>query len=622
MLTAVKYILTAISACLLSLHSLGQVVDLEELNRDPGYVFFNGRAEKLVNSTIITLDSVLKPASQDRFESLPNKTVIFHGLDPSFFWYRFSIRNADSVAKRAILLFGGKGVRSAELWQESGGNWLSYGKTGYKYPFASRPYVFPSHCYVLSVPPLTTTAYYIDVDESHAYKTINLALFEPVTMDNIKSRFYYFFGILTGLMVLFAVFNFYLYVAVKEPIHIWYGLYILFTTCFLIKHEGLDMQFLGLDSELGYRATSMAGFVGIGSGFLVHVVQLFLPNIARRSFLGWALFLDKWSLWISSVIYSIVFLVEPSHTIEVIVFEWSNKSAIIGVIIILAATVFSIAKGYKPAWILLLGQSAYLIGAMMRGLFVVGFSQVIPPAPFQIGLLIEVLIISFALMHRYNLFKKEKEQLSAQLKDQQLTFNNQILVTQENERKRIAEDLHDELGGNLAAIKMAVQSFGLPASQNELVKELIDKTSVTAREISHNLMPPDFEKTDLAEMLENHYSRLTAEGNTNFNFISSEPLFTFSKHQELMIYRILMELTTNINKHAMATEATVQLIYYNNYLELIVEDNGRGFNDRPSDGIGLKNVKSRVDYLGGSMNIDTGRMGSTIIITIPYNKDQ
>jgi signal transduction histidine kinase len=121
-------------------------------------------------------------------------------------------------------------------------------------------------------------------------------------------------------------------------------------------------------------------------------------------------------------------------------------------------------------------------------------------------------------------------------------------------------------------------------------------------------------------MLENHYNRLTTEGSISFNFVGSDPLYTFGKNEELMIYRILMELTTNIIKHAKATDATVQLVYYNDYLELIVEDNGTGFNAGPSDGIGLKNVRSRVDYLGGSMNIDSGKMGSTIIITIPYNK--
>ncbi len=518
-------------------------------------------------------------------------------------------------------MFGGKGIRSAELWQQDGRGWTSYGKTGYQYPFSARHFVFNSYAYLLTVPAKSEVKYYIDVDESHAYKTINLALFEPRAVDLIKSRFYLFMGFLTGVMILFALLNFYLYVSVKEPIHIWYGLYILFTLCFVIKHEGLDMQFLGLDSATGYRATSMAAFAAIGSGFLVHVVQLFLTNIPRRSFLGWALFVDKWSLWISGIIYGIIFFVEPSNTIETIVFEWSNKSAILGVIIILSSCIYSIAKGYKPAWILLVGQSAYLIGAMMRALFIGKFSQVIPPAPFHIGLLIEVLVISYALMHRYNLFKKEKEQLSTQLKDQQLKFSEQILVTQENERKRIAGDLHDELGGNLAAMKMAIQSFDLPVEQNEMLKGLIDKTSVTAREIAHNLMPPDFEKTSLTDMLENFYNRLSTESGIHYGFFSSGPIYTFSKQDELMIYRVLMELTTNINKHSMATEATVQLVYDTDYLELVVEDNGKGFDDGRSDGIGLNSIRSRVDYLGGSMNIDSGKKGTTIIIRIPYQRE-
>jgi signal transduction histidine kinase len=621
MSSSLKYVLIVVCICVYNAGALAQPIDLSELQKDPCYIFFNGRAEKLGSSSIIMLDSVLAPVSQKRFERLPDQSIIFHGIDPFYYWYRFTLSNTDTLPRNIVLMFGGKGVRSAELWQGQAGRWISYGKTGYQYPFASRHYVFNSYAYLLTVPARSIVQYYIDVDESHAYKTINLALFEPRAMEQIKSRFYLFMGFLSGVLILFALLNFYLFVSVKEPIHIWYSLYILFTLCFVIKHEGLDMQFLGLDSATGYRATSMAAFAAIGSGFLIHVVQLFLTNIPRRSFFGWALYIDKWFLWISGIAYAIVFFVEPSNTIEVIVFEWSNKSAILGVIIVLASCIYSIVKGYRPAWILLVGQSAYLIGAMMRALFIGKFSQVIPPAPFHIGLLIEVLVISFALMYKYNVFKKEKELLSTQLKDQQVKFSEQILVTQENERKRIAGDLHDELGGNLAAMKMAIQSFDLPPKQNEMLKGLIDKTSVTAREITHNLMPPDFEKTSLREMLENYYKRLSSESNIRYQFFTSDPVYTFGKPDELMIYRILMELTTNINKHSMATEATIQVVYDTDNLELVVEDNGKGFDDRQSDGIGLKNIRSRVDYLGGSMNIDSGQKGSTIIIRIPYKSD-
>lgn len=618
MLVAAKYLLTIVVSGFYCLHTLAQVVDVSGLEKGAGYIFFNGQAERLKNSSIITLDSVLKPSSQKRFQRFPDRTVIFHGYDPYYYWYRFQVRNNDSIPKQAMLLFGGKGVRTAELWQRDTGWWYSHGRTGYKYSFDQRFYPFSSYYYPVSVPAHCTSSFYIDVDESHAYKTISLALFDPSQLEKIKSRFYYVFGIFTGMLFLFALLNIYLFFSLKEKIHIWYSLYVLFSLMFIIKHEGLDMQFLGMDSEQAYRASSMAGFAAVGSGFLVHVVQLFLTNIGPRTVLTLLMKIVKWSLWASGICFFVVFYIEPVNTVEVIVFEWANKSTLAAIFIILIACIYSIRKGFKPAWLLLLGQLFFLLGGLLRTLFVGDLSHVIPPAPFQTGLLLEVFIISFALMYRYNHFKTEKDSLAEQLKAQHLKIGTQLLMTQENERKRIAEDLHDELGGNLAAIKMALQSFELPGSQGELLIGLIDKASVNARNIAHNLMPPDFEMTGLVEMLKPYYQHQTAEGKVHFHFYVSGQVNVFNRQEELMIYRILMELTNNIYKHSNATEATVQLVNYDNYLEVMVEDNGTGFSGEQNDGIGLKNIRSRVDYLNGMLSVDTGKKGTTIIIRIPY----
>ena len=598
-----------------------QVVDIGNLDQEPGYIFFNGSTYALRNSSVISLDSVLQPASQQRFTPLPSQAVIFHGFDPDYFWYRFTVSNRDVKDRTFILLFGGRGIRTAELWTRANSGWYSLGKMGYRYPFSSRPFLFTSYAYPVTIPAGQTLTYYLNVDESHAYKTTHFAAFEPGTMERIKGRYYFFFGLLIGVMLLFGVFNLYLYFSIKEPIHIWYALYIIFMVCFLVKHEGLDMQFLHMDSEWAYRASSMVGFVAVGSGFLVQVVQLFLVNISVKSWLGKALSLVKWSLWLSGAIYFIIFFIEPAHWMEVVVFEWANKTAIVAILLVIVSCMYSIAKGYRPAWILLLGQAAYLIGVLFRALFIGDLSQVIPPAPFQIGLLMEVLIVSYALMHRYNVFKREKEQLGNQLRNQQLHFSEQILVTQENERKRIAGDLHDELGGNLAAIQMAVQTAELPESQRDLLKGLVYKTAVTTREIAHNLMPPDFEKSSLCEMLSIYFGRLQMEGDLRYHFVCSGTVVPFSKQDELMVYRIVMELATNISRHAQASEATIQLLYEPDALEIIVEDNGRGFQENSGEGIGLKSIRSRVDYLGGVFKLDTGQKGTTVIVHIPYQKE-
>ena len=81
-----------------------------------------------------------------------------------------------------------------------------------------------------------------------------------------------------------------------------------------------------------------------------------------------------------------------------------------------------------------------------------------------------------------------------------------------------------------------------------------------------------------------------------------------------------MELSNNILKHSHASEATLQLIYYDMYLEIMAEDNGTGFSEvqNENEGMGLKNIKSRISYLKGEMNIDSGKTGTTVMIQIPY----
>lgn len=103
-------------------------------------------------------------------------------------------------------------------------------------------------------------------------------------------------------------------------------------------------------------------------------------------------------------------------------------------------------------------------------------------------------------------------------------------------------------------------------------------------------------------------------------------MFGFEKridrNTELHVYRIVLELFNNILKHAQAYKAVIQLVMENEYISLLVEDDGKGFQGgKPIEsGIGLTNVESRVKILGGNLSIDTSpQSGTTIIITIPYH---
>ncbi|RYE26693.1 MAG: hypothetical protein EOP45_03500 [Sphingobacteriaceae bacterium] len=131
-------------------------------------------------------------------------------------------------------------------------------------------------------------------------------------------------------------------------------------------------------------------------------------------------------------------------------------------------------------------------------------------------------------------------------------------------------------------------------------------------------MPPEFGSIKMNELLQDYYARLKQESQVRFYFHSSGSNGHFNKQHELILYRIILELTQNILKHSHATEATVQLVYYDSYLEIVAEDNGIGINNISHDGIGLKNIRSRVKYLRGKLNLDHNMHGTTVIVTVPY----
>jgi len=223
-----------------------------------------------------------------------------------------------------------------------------------------------------------------------------------------------------------------------------------------------------------------------------------------------------------------------------------------------------------------------------------------------------------ALIYQLNNYRLRHAQITASLYRQEADFKEQLILTQEAERKRIAEDLHDELGSSLAALKLRLQRTNIEEGELKNILNIINKASADTRNISHNLMPPEFEETELYLLLSNFYSRLSTESSIIFHFHYSGTNHRFSKNNELLLYRIIMELTNNILKHSNAKEATIQLIYYDDHLEIMTEDNGQGFSKNKDGGIGMKNIQSRINYLNGEMKIDTGTKGTTIVISVPY----
>ncbi|MDY8136080.1 sensor histidine kinase [Aquimarina sp. 2201CG5-10] len=207
-----------------------------------------------------------------------------------------------------------------------------------------------------------------------------------------------------------------------------------------------------------------------------------------------------------------------------------------------------------------------------------------------------------------------------------------MIEGQEDERKRIASDLHDRLGSMLSMVKLHYQSVEKNiehlniSNQRQYSKAnlLLDKACAEVRNIAHNMVSGTLTKFGLIAALDDLKDSLEDNNTVNIDLIVHGFKNRLEQKNEINIYRIIQELISNVLKHANASEIVIQLIFNQNGLNLIVEDNGNGFevnNISKDGGMGLKNVLSRVDEIKGELNIDSSLdKGTTVTIDIPLNE--
>jgi signal transduction histidine kinase len=255
--------------------------------------------------------------------------------------------------------------------------------------------------------------------------------------------------------------------------------------------------------------------------------------------------------------------------------------------------------------------------------FLIGFLVVLIPV-------IALLFVYYQKLQAQSKLNEQQKELGEQriksLKSQQeLELARASLDAQSEERARIAKQLHDGIGGNLAGIKLQLSNLG---SQPGLGKEImgqVDETYELVREISHNLTPKMFMTSDFSSLLE-QFSEKINSSNTIFSlFVHPKERFNeISDKLKVEIYQVVQELTTNALKHAKADQIELHLNMHGNVLQLIFEDNGVGFDtDKTSEGIGLKNIQQRLQELNASMILDSAlKRGTAVTIEIPLKQSK
>ena len=218
-----------------------------------------------------------------------------------------------------------------------------------------------------------------------------------------------------------------------------------------------------------------------------------------------------------------------------------------------------------------------------------------------------------------------KQKINQMIQDHKLSVIERYQEGQDEERARLARDIHDGIGSDLAGIKLAFEHYSEKhedASQAKRIGEAIDNACFDIRSLSHQLHPLSFSKIGFTSFLNDFVDQITNKTTLTIQtFIFPEE--DIDKLPEDLLadaYRIVQELINNIIKHAQATEADVQLTKHDAYLNIVVHDNGKGFKTNKKQGIGLRNIKERLQKVQGTLDIDSGSgNGTSITIDIPIN---
>ncbi len=241
-------------------------------------------------------------------------------------------------------------------------------------------------------------------------------------------------------------------------------------------------------------------------------------------------------------------------------------------------------------------------------------------------IIVAVALIIFFYYSRKKIIQKEleKKDLAIRYQKEQL---HAIIITQEEERKRIAQDLHDDISSKLNIVSLNSHLLTAPnltevetAEITQNIIALTTKALDNSRKIAHNLLPPVFEKFGLNAAIEELCEEFESSKSVKTHYKNEIDFDDNDIDRHLHVFRILQELMNNSLRHGKATEIWISFTTKDGINNCDYEDNGIGFdskNDENQKGLGMKNIDSRISFLEGTIKI-TSEINNGIIVNFTF----
>lgn len=245
------------------------------------------------------------------------------------------------------------------------------------------------------------------------------------------------------------------------------------------------------------------------------------------------------------------------------------------------------------------------------------------------GAIILVFLTALLALTQYRRYQwKQKIKMQATILKQQEIATKAILEAEEAERQRIAKDLHDGVGQMMSAAKMNLSAYEAYVGFNneeeknafEKIIQLVDESCKEVRAVSHNMMPNALLKNSLASAVREFIDKLDHK-KLKVHLYTAGLDDRLDSNTETFLYRVIQECVNNVIKHADADTLDISITREADAITATIEDNGKGFDTADKekfDGIGLKNIRTRIDYLKGTVDIDSkAGKGTLVALHVP-----
>jgi signal transduction histidine kinase len=581
-------------------------------------------------------EEVLKKFHQGSFSPLGHPTLFNKGYTESIWWFAFQIENELDSKNTVIFSPAGAAIREGTLYSfDESGKLMDTAYSGYIHAGQSRDMHSRLNSYKLIIPAAASYTYLFKLDSRGLNTYVPFYLDEPNSYWEYEISRTAFFGTVTGVLMMAALFGLFLWAYFSEKLYIIFVGYLLSCLALILEEDGFLFIWIYGDYLGRFSSIIIPFFSLMMSGMLViFIIRFFNLNAGKNKLHTYAVQYIK-AVFVFAVLFLLTLLFEWNPKLNLILTGTGLSLSFTNMLLVVLITFFQIKTKKEIAIYILLANLMLIFGFTnyILNLTAVTDWHPLKPNGLIVGSIFNVILLTIGIIHRYYFMKKEKELLDRQFIEQERNIARSIIEAQERERQRIAKDLHDDLGGLLALIKLKVDSLFLEAEaiQKESktglaeTQKLLTMAIHDLRFISHELMPMEAAEKRLKTMVSEVLDLVKIQNKISITYnIEDLPYLTLDT--KINLFRIIKELLNNIIKHAEAREADIQLFYdeMDQTVTLIVTDDGKGIPkeilDKPNDGIGLRNLQKRVDYLRGNLHFDSNINGTTVIVTIPFQQ--